>query len=289
MNRGYCYLLVTFFCWGSLYIASKFALAYIPPCTMLFLRQLLGVLFLWLIARKQGMKPVRREHRIMFFGVGLLGYFLATALQTMSTNVMNASVSALINTVNPVSISLFAVLFLKETMTRRKLLGLACSMTGVVAVMGIDAQGINLPGVILSLSSVLFWSLNSILQRKLSVHYPSAQIAFLGISAGLPYCLVASAVELYRQPITSMHWSAIVSVLVMGSLCTALPNLTWNAALHLLDASVCALFYPLQPLFATILSILILGETISIGFILGGILISLGVVMGLRQPKLIKA
>jgi len=283
MKRGYLFLIITFFCWGSLYVVSKFALLYIPPFTMLFLRQLLGVVLLGLIARKQGMKPVRREHRIVFLGIGLSGYFLATNLQTLSTNVMNASVSALINTVNPVFISLFAVLFLKETMTRRKLLGLACALVGVCSVMGINTEGINLPGVIFSISSVLFWSLNSILQRKISVYYSSAQIPFLGICASLPFCLVASAVELRSHPIT-FHWSAVVAVLIMGSLCTALPNLTWNASLHLLDASVCALGYPLQPLFATVLSILILGESVGLSFVVGGILISAGVIFGLRQP-----
>ena len=32
-NAGYLFLLITFFCWGSIYIVSKYALAVMGPVT----------------------------------------------------------------------------------------------------------------------------------------------------------------------------------------------------------------------------------------------------------------
>ena len=79
-KAGYLYLFITFFCWGSIYVASKYALAVMGPITVSFCRYLVSVVCLAVILKWKGVrKPVRREHWKYIFIVGGVGYFISIA------------------------------------------------------------------------------------------------------------------------------------------------------------------------------------------------------------------
>lgn len=62
-NAGYLYLLITFFCWGSIYVVSKYALAVMGPVTVSFCRYLVSVVCLYGILKwKGGHKKIAKEH-----------------------------------------------------------------------------------------------------------------------------------------------------------------------------------------------------------------------------------
>ena len=283
MKRGYALLVLTFCLWGSLYVMTKYAFAAIPPLTVLLLRYVLALPLLGLLAWRKGMRNIETRHWPYFLCCGGLGYALSIGLQLMANDLLDASLASLLNATNPVFISLFAVLLLKERMNRNKIIGIVCSLLGVVVVLGVGGSASAL-GLVFCAGAVLFWSLHSVLVRKISAFYSTEQVTFCCIAAAVPFCLTASALELQYQPIafTPMAVGAVVYIAVM---CTAVANLAWNRALALVDASVCSLFYPLQPLSSAVLGVLLLGEPITANFVLGALLISAGVVIGLREPK----
>jgi drug/metabolite transporter (DMT)-like permease len=270
--------------WGSLYVVSKYAFATIPPLTLLFLRYLIAGIPLGFVAFKKGLKKVEKNHWKYFLCFGATGYFASIALQMTATSIMNASVASLINSLNPIFISIFAVLFLKENMTPNKFIGIACSILGVAIVLGISGNGVSVLGVVFSLLSVILWSFNSVMIRKISGYYCSEQITLFGVLMGLPFCLVASVVELQTKSIYFTPISAL-AVIYLAVFCTAVTNLCWNKSLKVFDASFCSMFYPLQPLFSALLGIVILGEPITRNFVVGGILISFGIIIGLLKGK----
>ena len=282
MKRGYWYLSVTFFFWGSMYVVSKYALACIPPLTLSFLKQALSVTLIGLLAYRKGLKPIAKEHWGYFLIIGVLGYALNGIFQFQATHIMNASLSSLFNSMNPLFISLFAVALLKEKMTKNKTVGMMVSFAGVCMILGLDGTSIRASGVVFALLSVLVWSFSSVLMRKVSQYYGSEQIAFTGMLVGLPVCAVSSALELQTREMV-VEWQAVLAVFYLAVFCSMLTNLLWNASLKILDASVCALFYPLQTFFSAILGIAFLHERISAPFVIGGILISAGVILGLWE------
>lgn len=284
MKKGYVFTLITFFFWGSLYVVNRYALASVPPCTLLFSRQFLAVFLVGFLAVHKGMKPIERRHWPHFLGIGICGYFLATNMMTLTTTVMDASAAALFGSLSPVMISFLAVIFLKEKIRINQVLGLACSLLGVFVVLGADMNGVRLLGICFSVGSMVFWGINSILIRKISGLYESEQITFVGLLVGLPFCLIASVAEMQSKP-PVFAWEAVLAIVYLGVFCTALTNLTWSYSLKLLDASVCSLFYPFQTLFASILGILFLKESLSAGFVMGAILISVGVFIGVFRTK----
>lgn len=284
MKRGYFYLLSTFFLWGSMFVVNRYTVSNVPPCTLLFSRQFIAALIIGILAFRGEMKPIKREHWKHFFGIGVCGYFLATNMLTLTTTVLDASVAALVGSMSPIVISILAVIFLKEKMTKQNVIGLICSLIGVSIVLGIRTDGFHPLGLVYSFSSMLFWGINSVLIRKLSSFYRTEQITFTGLMIGLPFCLFASAVELQIKPLI-ISVEVVLAVLYLGVFCTAMANLAWSASLRLMDASFCSLFYPSQTLFAAILGIVLLNEHIDLNFILGGFLITVGVIIGVRKKE----
>ncbi|MBR5533671.1 MAG: DMT family transporter, partial [Ruminiclostridium sp.] len=168
-RRGYAYLVIAFFFWGSLYVVNKYVMDYVPPLTLHVFRQIIALVVLGLMARHKGWAKVPRKHLPYILAMGPLAYFVAPGMQNMATNLMNASVASLLNTMNPLFICLFAVLFLKEEMTRRKTAGVLLSFLGVAVVLGITTEGgVSLLGFFFALLSVLGWSGGTIIIRKLS-------------------------------------------------------------------------------------------------------------------------
>lgn len=285
MRRGYLYLVIAFFFWGSLYVVNKYVMDYVPPLTLHLFRQMLAILILGFMAWRKGLASLPKAHWPMIIAMGPLAYFVAPGMQNIATNLMNASMASLLNTMNPLFICLFAVIFLKEEMTKRKTAGVLLSFVGVAVVLGVTGEGVSLRGFFFALLSVLGWSSGTIIIRKLSGgRYSSEQIAFMGMTAALPFSLTASFVELQTKPLT-FDWGAVLGILFLATLCTALPNVLWNRSLEILPATSCSQAFPLQPFFATLLGVIFLHEAITWNFLLGGVLISAGVIIGLSGGK----
>jgi drug/metabolite transporter (DMT)-like permease len=246
---------------------------------------MIAVVILGLMARHKGMASIPKGHWPMIIAMGPLAYFMAPGMQNIATNLMNASMASLLNTMNPLFICLFAVIFLKEEMTKRKTAGLFLAFAGVAAVLGVTGEGVSLRGFFFALLSVLGWSSGTIIIRKLSGgQYSSEQIAFMGMAAALPFSLTASCVELQSHALL-FDWWAILGVLYLGTLCTALPSVLWNKSLEVLPATTCSQAFPLQTFFATLLGVVFLHEAITWNFLVGGVLISAGVIVGLSGGK----
>ena len=200
-----------------------------------------------------------------------------------SIHMLDATVASLINSSNPVFIMLFATLLLKERMTVRRGVGIGCALVGVVFVIGIDFGHISLPGIVCSVLGVVLGALGSAVVRKVSTYYVPEQVTLFYLLAALPFCIICSIVETVRNPLP-LTLPGIGSILYLGIITTGVANLLWNKSLTAMDASVCSMFYPLQPMFSALFSVILLGEQITVELIVGGVLIAIGVLVGLGFP-----
>ena len=139
-RQVYAYLALTTSIWGSLYIAARLALQTIPPITLLCLWYAFAFTSLLAISRVQKdanysrQKIDRADYGSLAF-IGVVGYFLSIGAQLSGTKYVGASVASLINAMNPISISLFAVLFLKERLTFRKIIAVLASVSGAYIIL----------------------------------------------------------------------------------------------------------------------------------------------------------
>lgn len=277
-------LLGTFLCWGSLYVVSKLALETIPPVTVLALRYLVAIPALFLLLKVRGaLRPVRREHAGTLLAIGMLGYFLSFCLQMLGINRLTGSVSSLLGAMNPIFIPILAAVFLGERLTKEKIGCVMISMVGVVLIVGVNGT-VDVMGAALMLLSVFLWSSTSIIIRRLAGAYDPMQIAMMAMLVALPFTGAWAAAELQRNACT-LSLSAVLAVLYMGLVGTAAAHSLWNYSLSKMDASFCSMFYPLQPLVASILGVLVLHEEITPNFLIGGAVICCGIVAAVRSGR----
>ncbi len=285
-NAGYLYLLITFFCWGSIYVVSKYALAVMGPVTVSFCRYLISVICLYGIMKvKGGQKKVAKEHWPYLFILGGLGYFAAIILQLGGTALLSGSLASLMNSLNPIMISILAAVFLKEKITWKNVVSIVVSLIGVYIILGNGSATIDPLGIVLSAGAVVLWSAASVSIRKISGYYDPVQTALYGMTIALVLNVPAAIFEnvfMTRSHPTAVALLACVFVAVIG---TAVAHTCWNKSLQLLNASTCSMFYPLQPLVSAVLGVVLLHEVITWQFVVGAILICSGIVVTFLPTK----
>lgn len=277
--QAYGYLILTFVLWGSLYVVSKYILGKLPTFTISFLRFSIAFAVLT-VTRKRSVRPVEKRDFPYLFLLGIGGYFIAVGAQLLGTKYAGASMASLLNSLNPVTMTLFAALILHEPFTKSKAAGIALALAGVYVILG--GGGVNSPvGIGLSLFSVLFWSLVSVLMRRVTQKYDAISVTRYGVGIAalcyLPVCLW----EIAETGGIHLDAPGILALLYMGVVCTGGAYYLWNKSLSLLDASTCSAFYPVQPLVSAGLGMLFLGEKTGLGFWIGALLIVAGIFVNL--------
>lgn len=286
-KKGYIYLILTFTLWGSLYVVSKFVLGRLPAFTISFVRFLLAFLALTLIAGKSETRIEKRDYKYIVL-IGCMGYFIAVGAQLLGTKYAGSAMASLLNSLNPVTMTIFAAVILHEKLTLRKAAGVLLALGGVYVIMGSGGDGGSLAGILLSLFSVLLWSAVSVITRRVTQKYDPLQITKYGAGAAalcyLPVCIWEITAGGGLQNI-SADIPCVLSLLYMGIVCTGVAYLLWNKSLAVLEAGTCSAFYPIQPLVATLLGILFLGERVELSFAAGAVLIVAGVLISLRPGR----
>lgn len=280
-QRAYLLLTLTVCIWGGMYVAGKVVLGTIPPITTLCVRYLLSsIALVAVLCMTHRCQPVKKEDWKYIAIIGVVGYFCAILLQTYGMKYANASIASLINAMNPVAIILFAVPLLGERITATKVIAVACSVGGAYAILGGAAGHDEMLGILFSIVSVVLWSLVSILVRRLSARYDPLMLTAYGVFIAMICIIPASVWELYTTDVhIQVQGSAVVGLLYMSFLGTALAHYLWNNSLSLIEAGRCSLFYPLQPLVATILGVLFLHEPLTVNLVIGGVLIIGGILV----------
>jgi drug/metabolite transporter (DMT)-like permease len=289
-KRAYLYLLLTFFGWGSLYVVSKFVLGKIPVITIAFLRYVVAGSVLAIMLKQRKLTKIQKQDYKYIFLIGFLGYFVAIALQLLGTKLSSASLSSLVNSTNPIVIMLLAVVILKEKLTAKKEVCSLLAMVGVYIIVGGAGEGGQTLGVIISTASVIIWSWVSVMVRKITQKYDVLQVTTYGMITAIFCTLPFTVWELSVTPDVNFDTGAILSILYIGLISTAMSHFLWNKSLSMLEAGTCSLFYPLQPLIAVLLGCVFLGESISFNFMLGAVLIIGGVIFSmLEKPEIRRA
>jgi len=274
--------------WGGMYVVSKVVLEIIPPFTLVSLRLLLGILTLAIVLAPRGFPKFTRRQFLQIVGVGFVGYGISLSLQFLGTKLSTAANGSLVTSATPAFVLLFAWLLLREKITLRRIMALLLATFGVVAV--IDPRSAQLDpelflGNLLLLGAAITWALYSVFVRKMTQSLdvlPFSLIAFVG---GLPIVLPAGAWELSTAGVGEISLGVVGGVLFLGVISTALAMILWNTAFAILDAGAASLTFFAQPVVGIFLGWLFLGERITLLFILGGLLIGLGLVLSSTEKS----
>ncbi|MFD6507502.1 DMT family transporter [Bacillus sp. NPDC060175] len=271
--------------WGGMYVVSKYVLDYIPPLTLVWLRFIIAFVVLYMIlkiAEKKQKKKVTisKKDWLLFAWIGFIGYFISITCQFIGTKLSDAHTGSLVTSATPAFMVIFAALILKEKLTARRLLSTIIATIGVIIVIGWDIEiGSYFIGTIILVGAAITWALLSIYVKIASARFSSLVITTYAIFFSLFFITPFMIWELQSTSIEAINTYVILGILYLGIVSTAGAFFLWNKGLELMDASIGSLFFFFQPIVGSILGWLLLNETLSSNFFIGGILIICSVII----------
>ncbi len=285
--QGATCLLVAAAIWGGMYVVSKVVLDYVPPMTLLAMRLVIGgaALLLVVLAGRTPWVGVRDLPRMAL--LGLVGFGISLAAQFIGTRLSSASHGAVITSVTPAFILVFAATLLKERITWAKIAAVAIATAGVLLVVeqpgGFRIEARAFWGDVLLLVAGITWALYTVLGRLAATRYPPVTVTTYATLTGIVWVLPVIPFELSGiawRPLPPAVWWGI---LYLGVVSTALAFYLWNKGFTLMDAATGSLFFFAQPVVGAVLGWLLLGESLTARFLLGTAVIIAGGVLATRH------
>ncbi|MDO8570691.1 MAG: EamA family transporter [Candidatus Daviesbacteria bacterium] len=281
----YLAIIVAHVIWGANFIAAKFALQEFPPMSLAFLRFFLALILLspFLLTEK---RKINKVDLPVLIGIGLLmvtlniGFFYE-GLQR--TSVTTASILTLII---PILSVLGGWWFLKEKVYVVNLAGIILGFIGTVLIvglpfiiLGIQPTSQSLLGNILIILASISWVAGAILSKGILQKYSTLTLTAVIFTVGAVTFFIPAVNEYLQNPAWYQQITVLgilsLSFITIGSSICAYFLFEWG--LSKLGVIKADLFQYIEPVIATSLAMLILNEQLRFSFIIGAVMIALGV------------
>ncbi|MHB1254040.1 MAG: DMT family transporter [Candidatus Humimicrobiaceae bacterium] len=259
----------------------------------------IGIL-IFLIATGRVRKIFKLPYRdiLISMGLGIFGFFFYQILTFSALARIPASMNAVLVSNNVVFIAILAALILKERVGPIRITGIILAICGVVLVtfnngfsFGNGASDINLLGCAFSLLAALSAALYSVIGKKVLISNDPVIVAALAIFSGTVLLTILTAATVGFSDIFLAGWPTVLTIVFLGITMIGIAYPLWFVCLKKFPASQISVYIYLTPVFAVILSFIILHERFSwlfwVGgmFILGGIIITNKFATGNSVPQ----
>lgn len=285
---------------GSYLVASKLILLELPVFAATFLRLIVAstalALYLWLKGRREKAlgtwirprRPGRKDSAVLFTQT-LFGVFLFSVFAMYGVKLTGAIEAGVILGMVPVSVTLVAVLLLREKMTSFRILGTTLAVLGAVSINVVSAGSSTgqsstdaVIGALLLGGAVLFEAAFLTFGKLLTVPIPPAKLSLILSLGGALMFSVPAALEFDWTTLPAVSWQTWALVIYTGVAIGGVAAVLMYSSLNTVDAMVVATFTALTPVSGAILSVFFLGETLHIYHIAGMTLVIVGVIISAR-------
>ncbi len=266
--------------WGTIPVAMRYLLLEVSPETAMFLRLYIAGIVAALVAVWIGAPRLSRNEWLRVAAAGILGALGYQVFATYGMKLIPASWTGMIFGLEPIFIAWMATVLLRESMSRTFIFGLALAVLGTAVLVLGSASGsladVNALGVVLVTISTLGWAIYTTLIRPVAIVHGGVVIACLSLAfTALPTAIFFTPKAFGEMhTLSPWHWLAVLHVSIIA---TVLATSAWNVGLKSMSNSKAGMFLYAQPVIAAVGGILLLGESLSIWLIGGGLLIIAGV------------
>jgi drug/metabolite transporter (DMT)-like permease len=288
--------------WGGMYVVSKWGFAAVPPVTLAFLRVAVGAAALYALVRVRSPdrtpdadadSSIPAADRRCFVALGFW-VTLTLVTQFVGTDLTTASQGALLTVLTPVFTLLLGVAVLGESLSGRKVGGMALAAAGTLAVLAGQYDLARLRagsalGVLALLAASVGWAAYTVYGLPVVRRYSALETATYSTIAAVPMLAVLVPIELATRglspadlPVTP---GVVGTVLYLGVLSTAAAWYLWYRGVEFVDAGTVAVFFFAQPAVGSLLGVAFLGESLGPGFVVGGLVMALGIYLVSTAPS----
>lgn len=226
-----------------------------------------------LTKHKVSFKDVKENLLLLLLSGGAIGLNWIFLFQAYKyTTISNATLSYYFA---PVFVMLLSPLILKEKLTLKKILCVACAMLGMMFIVG-NSGGVtegrnDFLGISYGLAAAAFYAsvvlMNKFLKNLKSLETTYIQLILAAVVL-MPYVFTVEGFNIFRMPVSSIPY-----ILMLGVAHTGLAYLLYFSSLKELKGQTIAVMSYIDPISAVIISAIFLRERMGVLQIVGGILI----------------
>jgi drug/metabolite transporter (DMT)-like permease len=281
-------VIVTLLAWASAFVVIRGVAPHVPGGALALGRLIVGTVALGVVAllQRRWMRPTGREWiQIVVYGVAWFGAYNVTL--NIAEHSLDAGTTAMIVGAGPILIALGAGLFLGEGIPKWLAIGAGVAFVGVVLI-GLatsltSTKGVDPIGVVWSLVAAVAYTVGVLVQKPAIRRLPASQVTFMGCAIGMIACL-----PFLGQLVTSLAaapLSAVLGVVYLGLVPTAIGFSTWAYALQRTPAGRLSVSTYIVPAVAIVLALIFFGEIPAPLAIVGGVICLAGVAISRRRSR----
>jgi len=284
MKKSYLtiFALIPAIIWGYSFIATKYAVMYIKPATLGFLRFLISYIILEFLVfiRKENCKVVLKD-KVLFSLMGFFGitfYFLG---ENFGLKYTSSSNGALIVSTIPIFTLLVDKIVYRKKISYILTLGIMLSFIGIyILLFGFSLiKNVNVKGDLVMFIPVISWVIYTYISKmkssKYSIFFITKEMTFYGSIFFIPFIFF----ERGSFCIFKLNAPTILSVLYLGIVCSSLAYILWNKALKEFDEKIVNSFIYTIPIFTITGEILLLRTFPKINFYIALVLVITGLIL----------
>lgn len=309
----YLSIITAMLIWAGAGIAVKEALVVFSPLTLIVLRFTLAVLLMLcigLVFRKNevvGLQKVDRKDLPLFLLGGLFQPFLYFIFETYTyQSFASPTIAEALLSTQPVLAPLFALVLLRERVTRNNIIGIVLSTVGMLMLLLVGADDFALGsswGVLLAILTVSMSVSYSVILRKIPARYSPLSIVFYVqsfalllfyvvwggealCSGGVEWCssgvaLCSGGVEWCSGGVA--WWRSCAAVVYLAVLASVAAFVLFCYTVREIGVTRANVFNNVRPVFTAILMWWIFGEVLPVWKLVGIVVIIVGLFVSQRR------
>lgn len=266
--------------WGATAPIMKLTLQFVPIFSLAFIRFAAAAIIIlpFVITTLK----IKKGDFPLILGASLCGVFFNISLFFWGLKLTTALNAGIIIASSPILTILFANHLLREKINLNLIFGATLGIAGITVIIGrnIDFNHFNISpiGDLLILLATLSFVFSEIINKKLLAKYKPMVISFYSFAIGaagfLPFAIYEFAqnsswiLSLPITPILGIFYGIFFSSFAAYTL--------WHWGLSQYPASRAGFFFYLDPVVATVVSVILLAEKITFPFVLGALFIFTG-------------
>ncbi|MFW9962087.1 MAG: DMT family transporter [Candidatus Sifarchaeia archaeon] len=297
MNRtplAYLAITATTILWSSSLIFAKIIFTEVGPIIFVAMRYTLACPFLLVVTlqhkKRQTLEDLKSNWKILLVA-GLSGPFISQVLQYIGLELTTASDALLLLNLTPTFAVILAAPALNEKITAEKLLGLILATIGASLIVLSSAPESStfdvwhLLGDLVVIVSTLFFAINGIAGKIAIKTIDAISTTFYSTLFAVPFIWISATFLDDTTVLLNMSmqaWSILIWVAIVN---TVIAFILYYESMKQIEASLVQIMLNLIAVWGVLMSIFVLGESVSYLQVFGGTVTVIGVIIAQMAQK----
>ncbi|MFN8622048.1 MAG: EamA family transporter [Chloroflexota bacterium] len=269
--------------WGIPYLLIRVAVEEVSPAVLVFARTGLGALILLPIVIGRGdLRSILREWRwvgaFAIIEMALPWVMVASAEQ----HIPSSTAALLIAGVPLVGAVIAMARPAGEAVGRTAIIGLFVGLAGVAAIVGIDSSPTDPIALVQMAIAVVCYAVGPVILARRLGHVSGMGVSAVSLAMTAALYLVPAATQLPAGPVGT---DTLVALALLGIVCTAAALVLFAALIAEVGPVRATVITYVNPAVATVLGVAILGEPLTVGLVVGFVLVLVGSALATRPAR----